>query len=97
MKDTEGLVATSMKAKEAMVRRSAFPSPPTSFHDEPVVMPGVAHQTVTEDVINKALMTQSMSKAPGPDKFNFRILRKVWEWDSKRLITMVQYSIRLVY
>ena len=97
MKDTEGLVATSMKAKEALVRRSAFPSLPKSFHDEPVVMPGVAHQTVTEDMINKALMTQSTSKAPGPDKFNFRILRMVWEWDSKRLITMVQHSIRLGY
>ena len=84
-----------MKAKKALVRKSAFPSPPTIFHDEPVVMPGVAHQTVTEDVINKGLMTQSTSKVLGPDKFNFRILRMVWEWDSQRLITMVQHSIRL--
>lgn len=86
-----------MMAKEALVRKSAFPSPPTSLHSEPNVMSGVAHRMVTKDVIHKALMTQSISKAPGLDKINFRILRMIWEWDSNRLIAMVQQSIRLVY
>lgn len=36
-------------------------------------MSGVAHKEVTEKVIEKALMNQSTSKAPRPDKFNFRI------------------------
>ena len=60
-------------------------------------MSGVAHQAVTKDIIYKALMTQSTSKAPGPDNINFRILRMVWEWDSKRLMAMVQQSVRLGY
>ena len=51
LKDTEGHVATSMKAKEALVCKSAFPSPPKSVHSEPIVMPGVAHQMVTKDII----------------------------------------------
>ena len=87
----------SMKEKEKLVCKTAFPSPPKSNHDEPVVTPGVAHQTVTKEVIYKALKTQSTSKAPEPDKINFRILRMVWEWDSERLIAMVQQAIRLGY
>ena len=80
-----------------MVRKSAFSSPPVSSHNEPIVQSGVAHKTVTNDIIHKALMTQSTSKAPGPDKINFRILRMIWEWDSERLIAMVQHTIRLGY
>lgn len=48
-------------------------------------------------MIHKAHMTQSTSNAPGPDKFNFRILHMVWEWDSQRLITMDQHTRRLGY
>ncbi len=66
-----------MKKKEKLVCKTAFPSPPKSDHSEPVVTPGVAHQKVTKDVIYTALMTHSTSKAPGPDKINFRILRMV--------------------
>lgn len=57
LKDTEGRIATSMKEKEKLVCKTAFPSPPKSDQCEPVVMPGVAHQTVTKDVIYKALMS----------------------------------------
>ena len=78
-----------MKAKEALVCKSAFPSPPKSVHSEPIVMSGVAHQMVTKDIIYKALMTQSTSKALRPDKIYFRILHMVWEWDSKRLMAEI--------
>lgn len=95
LKDVEGNIATSMNAKEALVRTSAFSKPPTNGTAEPVVTSGTAHKEVTEKVIEKALMTQSTSKAPGPDKFNFRILRMVWQWDSKQIIAIVQNAIRL--
>ncbi len=95
LKDTEGRIATSMKEKEKLVCKAAFPSPPKSDHSEPIVTPGVAHQKVTKNVIYTALMTQSMSKAPGPDKINFRILCMVWEWDSERIIAMIQQAIKL--
>ena len=57
LEDIEGRVATSMRAKEALVCQSAFPSPLASLFSEPVIMPGVAHQTITKDMIHKALMT----------------------------------------
>ena len=86
-----------MKAKEALVCKSVFLSLPKSVYSKPVIMSGVAHQTVTKNIIYKALMTQSISKAPWPVKINFRILCMVWEWDSKRLMAMVQQSVRLEY
>ena len=67
-----------MRAKKALVYMSVFPSPPASLLSEPVVMPEVAHQTVTKDIIHKALMTQSTSKAPRPDNFIFQSLCIVW-------------------
>lgn len=52
---------------------------------------------VTKELVYNSLMTQFTSKAPGPDKINFRILRLVWEWDSERIIAMVQQAVRLGY
>lgn len=97
LKDTEDHITTSIKEKEKLVCKTAFPSPPKSDQFEPVVIPGVSHQTVTKNLIYKALMTQSTSKAPGPDKMNFHILRMVWDWDIERIIAMIQQAIRLGY
>lgn len=97
LKDPDGNIATSMKAKEALVRRSAFPKPPIGLEPEPFVLPGVAHRGVTEEKIFHALMSQSATKAPGPDKINFRILRMIWDWDKVRMTSMVQQAIRLGY
>lgn len=60
-----------MKAKEALVRRSAFPKPPISLGPEPLVLPGIAHMEITEEKVSYALMSQSTAKAPGPDKITF--------------------------
>lgn len=97
LKDTEGRIATSMKEKEKLFCKTAFPSPPKSDLSEPVITLGIAHQKVTKDVIYTALMTQSTSKASGPDKINFCILRMVWEWDSERIIAMIHHAIKLGY
>lgn len=63
-----------MKAKEALVRKSAFPKPPTNLAEPPVLCSGIAPLKVTEKAVSQALMTQAAMKAPGPDKINFRIL-----------------------
>lgn len=52
---------------------------------------------VTKEIIYKALITQSTSKAPRPDKIDFWILPMIWERDSKRLLAIVQQSVRLGY
>ena len=97
LKDVDGNIATSMKAKEALVYQSAFPKPPISLETEPLISSGIAHKGITEEKIYLALVTQAIAKAPGPNKINFRILRMIWDWDKERIISMVQQAIRLGY
>lgn len=86
-----------MKAKEALVCRSAFLKPPIGLEPESSVLPGVAHRGVTEEKIFQALMSQSATKAPGTDKINFRILRMIWEWDKVQMTSMVHQAVNLGY
>lgn len=97
LKDSDGNAAVSMKAKEALVRRSAFPKPPTSLVQTPVTSSGSAHTKITEAIVAQALMTQAGTKAPGPDKINFQILQMIWGWDKTRITSMVYHAIRLGY
>ena len=66
-----------MKAKEDLVRKSAFPKSPSDHRPEPKIELGSTHTTITEDMISHALFSQSVTKAPGPDKINFQILRMI--------------------
>lgn len=79
LKDSDGNIATSIKAKEDLIRKSAFPKPPISLDHEPVITPGIAHKSVTEVEVAHALMSQSAIKTPGPDKINFQILCTIWD------------------
>ena len=97
LRDPDKNVATSMKEKEALVRRSAFPKPSQSHEPEPLFLPGIAYMSIIETKIGNALMSQSAIKAPGPDKINFQVLRMIWDWDKKRIASMVQQTIRLGY
>lgn len=97
LKDTSGKIATSMKAKEALVRKSAFPNPLANLGPEPIIYPRIAHTRVTIESVRSALMTQAIFKAPGPNKINFQTLRMTWEWDKEQMTSMVQQAIRLGY
>ncbi len=77
LKDSDGNTALFMKAKEALVRRSAFPKPPPNPVESLVSPYGLLHRKVTEEVVVQALMTQVATKASGPDKINFQILRMI--------------------
>ena len=95
LKDNERHIAVSMKAKEALVRKSAFPKPSAICEVPPNI--GTAHVKVTEEIVARALMTQVAAKAPGPDKINFRILQMLWNWDKVRITDMFYHAIRLGY
>lgn len=47
--------------------------------------------------MGKALLGQSVKKAPGPNMLNFRILRVLWDWDPDRITSVVIQAIRLQY
>ena len=86
-----------MKAKEALVRKSAFPKPLINLFEPPVIPSGLAHTKITEEVVAQALMTQAINKAPEPDKINFKNLQMIWSLVKTRITNMVYHAIRLGY
>ncbi len=95
LKDSDGNTAVFMKAKEALVRRSAFSKPPPNLVEPPVTPCGLAHANITEETVAQALMTQAATKAPTPDKIktnknnkqkiNFLILEMIWSWEKVQI------------
>lgn len=74
LKNTENYSITSIKKKEKLVYKTAFLFSPESDQCKLVVIPKVAHQMVTQNVIYKALMGQSILKVLELDKISFCIL-----------------------
>ncbi len=68
-----------MQDKEALVRLHAFPPPPVFHGTEYKPENGMAHASVTKDSAGKALLCQSIKKAPEPNMHNFRILNVLWD------------------
>ena len=90
-------VAITMHAKEALVRAHAFPKPPIFPGREIRPAQGLAHTWITLEVVEKALFCQSTTKAPGPDKFNFKAIRLLWSWEPDQIVAIVKNTIRLHY
>lgn len=86
-----------MQAKEALVRAHAFPKPPDFPGREVRPAQGLAHTWITQTRIQHALFCQSPTKAPGPDKFNFRAIRLLWNWEPERITAIVQNAVQLHY
>ncbi len=91
LKDSFDNVATSIKDKETLVRKTAFPPPPKSSLKEPRIPAGTVHLSINRDHVYNALMAQSTKKAPGPDKINFGIL------EGERMTEMIKQAIQLGY
>ena len=96
-RDSDRNTAVSMKAKEVLVQKSAFPKPPTNLIELPVISLGLAHTKITEEVVAQALVTQAATKAPGPNKINFQVLQMIWNWDKVRITSMVYHAVHLGY
>ena len=59
LKDSDGNTAISMRAKEALVRRSAFPKPLTNLVEFSVTPFGSAHTRINEEVVGQALIVEN--------------------------------------
>ncbi|QKX53974.1 uncharacterized protein TRUGW13939_01054 [Talaromyces rugulosus] len=86
--------ATTMADKEALIREMAFPNAPRS--SPPGELPGgQAHMLITPERVHQALFSQSIKKAPGADRLNFKACRLLWALDSPRIIGMARQCFRL--
>lgn len=71
-------MAISMKAKEVLVQKSAFPKPLANLKEFFIISLGIAYMKVTQKEVSLVLMVQSIRKAPGLNKINFGILQTIW-------------------
>jgi hypothetical protein len=81
-----------MEEKEAIFRKMAFPEPMASSIN---IADSISHPInaissfITEEDIEKALYEQSVKKAPGSDKLNFKALCLLWSWDKARIQALI--------
>jgi hypothetical protein len=88
MKDANDDFATTIKEKETIFRKMAFPEPIMSFINiATAINPSInaISSFITKEDIEKALFKQSIKKALGPNKLNFKALRLLWSWDKARI------------
>lgn len=61
-----------MQVKEALVRAHAFPKAPLSQGSDYKPGQGSAYLSVSQETVARALLRQSVKKAPGPNMHNFK-------------------------
>jgi len=68
--DREGKQANNIAEKEEMLRGQSFPlNDGDQYYELPPA--GQAHDRITGQSVERALFSQSVKKAPGPDKLSF--------------------------
>jgi len=58
---------------------------------------GTAHTRVTEYVVERALSSHSVRKAPGPDKLYFGTIQLLWKWDKQRIVEGTDLSVVITW
>lgn len=82
-------IAITMQDKKALVRIHAFLLLSSFYGIEYKLGQGTAHLSITKDSVGKALLCQSIKKAPEPNIHNFRIFCLLWDWDPDRITSVV--------
>jgi Reverse transcriptase (RNA-dependent DNA polymerase) len=92
IKDASGDFATTIEEKEKIFRKMAFSEPiASSINIATTIDPSInaISSFITEGDIGKALFKQSIKKAPGLDKLNFKALHPLWTWDKARITALI--------
>jgi hypothetical protein len=55
------------------------------------------HELIPLKLIKKVIFTQSIKKAPGPDRLTFQAIKLLWGWDKPKISTLIQHCFRLGY
>jgi len=75
-----------------MLRQESFP--PNEYDQYFKVPPaGQADQSVTEQAVERALLSQSIKKACGPDKLPFGAVHLLWKWDEERIVELAKAAV----
>jgi hypothetical protein len=79
IKGNNGEVAITLKQKEELFLESQFPKIQANNIPEPIIPQDGGIDLITDQVIKDALFSQSIKKAPEPDRLNFKTIRLIWE------------------
>jgi len=91
--DKDGKQANTSLEKEEMLRHESFPpNDGDQYYELPPA--GSAHTRVTEQAVERALFSQSVKNAPGPDKLSFGAIQLLWKWDKERIVRLTRAVIR---
>ena len=90
-------MTVSIKVKEALIKKSAFPKLPSNPVEPPIIILGLAYTKILEEMVTQALMTQMATKSPGLNEIDFWILQIIWSWKKTQITSMVYHAIRLGY
>jgi hypothetical protein len=91
--DREGKHAHTRGEKEKMLRGESFPmNDGDQYYELPPA--GQAHERITEQLVERALFSQSVKKAPGPDKLSFGAIRLLWRWSKTRIVELTKAAVR---
>jgi len=56
--------------------------------------PSSVQQRTTEKAVEQALYSQSVKKAPDPDKLSFAAIHLLWKWEKVMIIGLAKVKIR---
>ena len=82
--------------KARMLMEISFPAPTPYDGEEGIPgLPGTAHQSITELVVQAAFRGTTRKKSPGPDSIGPLAICCVYDWDSSRIAALVRTHTRL--
>jgi len=88
----EGKQAHTSLEKEEMLRCESFPpNDGDQYYELPPVRS--THTRVTTQAVERALFSQSVKNAQGPDKLSFGAIRLLWQWDKDRIVRVTRAAI----
>ena len=87
----------TLEQKEALFLASMFPKAQGNRVPEPIIPKNGGTELITDQDIDNALFAQSIKKAPGPDRLNFKAIRLLWNWDQGRITALIRHCFRLGY
>jgi hypothetical protein len=82
---------TAMENKE-ILRRESFPlNEDDHYYELPPA--GSAHTRITKQAVERALFSQSVKKAPCPDKLSLSAIWLLRKWDKQRIVGLTRSAI----
>jgi hypothetical protein len=91
--DRDGKQSNTSLEKEEMLRHESIPpNNGDQYYELPPA--GSVHTRVTEQAVERALVSQSVKNSPDPDTLSLATIRLLWKWEEQRIVSLTRAAIR---